>query len=114
MEIIRKIKPLSINKAFQGRRFKTPEYKAYEQELIYTLPLVLTFPSAPYSFSFEFGFSNKASDIDNPVKLLVDIMQKKYGFNDKQIYHMSLVKKIVAKGEEYFKVKIKHYENKKD
>lgn len=105
MQIFKRIKPLSINKAFQGRRFKTPEYKTYETELLYSLPC-LSFPSAPYSFSFEFGFSNKASDIDNPVKLIVDIMQKKYGFNDKEIYQMNLVKKIVPKGEEYFKLEI--------
>jgi Holliday junction resolvase RusA-like endonuclease len=107
MKIYKKIKTLSINKAFQGRRFKTAEYKAYEEELLYNLPACLSFPNAPYSFSFEFGFSNKASDIDNPVKILVDIMQKKYGFNDKEIYHMTLEKKIVSKGEEYFKLEIK-------
>lgn len=107
MEIYKKIKTLSINRAFQGRRFKTPEYKAYEQELLYTLPKCSSFPIAPYSFSFEFGFSNKASDLDNPVKILVDIMQKKYGFNDKEIYHMTIKKVIVPKGEEYFKLQIK-------
>tara|TARA_R110000868_G_scaffold1103_1_gene8411 strand:- start:7097 stop:7429 length:333 start_codon:yes stop_codon:yes gene_type:complete len=106
MQIYKKIKPLSINKAFQGKRFKTKEYKAYEEELLYTMPQCSSLPSAPYSVSFEFGFSNKASDIDNPVKLITDIMQKKYGFNDKEIYHMNLVKKIVPKGEEYFKVKL--------
>jgi len=104
MQIYKRIKPLSINKAFQGKRFKTKEYKDYEAELLYTMPQCLSFPSTPYCVSFEFGFSNKASDIDNPVKLITDIMQKKYGFNDKEIYQMNLVKKIVPKGEEYFKV----------
>ena len=31
------IKPLSINCAFQGRRFKTPKYKAYEAEVLLKL-----------------------------------------------------------------------------
>ena len=32
------IKPLSINKCFQGRRFKTNDYKNYEKELLLKLP----------------------------------------------------------------------------
>jgi len=50
---------------------------------------------------FFFGFSNKASDLDNPVKLLMDIAQKKYGFDDKMVYEMNVRKCIVKKGEEF-------------
>jgi Holliday junction resolvase RusA-like endonuclease len=39
---------------------------------------------------FFFGFSNKASDLDNPVKLLMDIAQKKYGFNDKNVFELNV------------------------
>ena len=31
------IKPLSVNKCWQGRRYKTSEYKAYEEELLWIL-----------------------------------------------------------------------------
>ncbi len=103
MQITKQIKPLSINECWVGKRFKTPKYKAYEALLLYTLPR-RELPDPPFKVSFEFGFSTKAADIDNPVKVLVDILQKKYGFNDKEIVEMELKKKIVKKGEEYFKV----------
>ena len=96
-----KTKPLSVNKAWKGKRFKTNAYKAYEQELLYTLPQI-TLPKPPFKIKFEFGFSNKNSDIDNPAKLLIDIMQKKYNFNDRDIYELYIKKKIVNKRNEYF------------
>tara|TARA_R110000868_G_scaffold245983_1_gene502638 strand:- start:475 stop:807 length:333 start_codon:yes stop_codon:yes gene_type:complete len=105
MQIEIKIKPLSINKAFQGRRFKTPYYKAYEQELMLRLPSSKV-PLPPFSIAYEFGFSNMASDIDNPVKALQDVMQKKYKFNDKDIMEARIKKVIVKKGDEYIKVEM--------
>ena len=102
-----KIKVLSVNEAFQGRRFKTPAYKNYEKELLLTLPK-LEPPKPPFKIYFEFGFSNIMSDWDNPVKPLQDILQKKYGFNDKDIIE-ALVKKVkVKKGDEYFIIKMDH------
>ena len=102
------IKPLSVNEAWQGKRFKTKAYKAYEQELLYKLRPMIILPEPPYQIIFEFGFSNKASDWDNPVKPLQDILQKKYGFNDKDIYEGIVRKVIVPKGEEYLRVEINH------
>ncbi len=104
-EITYQIKPLSINEAFRGRRFKSPAYTNYEAELLYALP-AKKLPAAPYSVYMEFGFSNKASDLDNPCKILIDVMQKKYGFNDKEVYEIKLKKVIVPKGREYFKIKM--------
>jgi Holliday junction resolvase RusA-like endonuclease len=52
------------------------------------------------------AFSNKASDIDNPIKLISDILQKRYGINDKDIYELVVKKVIVAKGREYFEFNI--------
>ena len=102
------IKPLSVNNCWQGKRFKTKQYKEYEEALLYMLPnMKLLEP--PYYITYEFGFSNKASDIDNPVKPLTDILQKKYDFNDKDIYKMVLDKKIVKKGKEYINFTIGHY-----
>jgi Holliday junction resolvase RusA-like endonuclease len=99
------IKPLSVNECWQGQRFKTKKYKIYEQELLLTLP-AFNLPPAPYSIYFEFGFSNVLSDYDNPVKPLQDILQKKYQFDDKEIFEARIVKKKVAKGQEYFIFKI--------
>ena len=37
-EVIIDIKPLSVNKMWQGRRYKTYEYQKYEKEFLYLLP----------------------------------------------------------------------------
>lgn len=94
------IKPLSVNKAWAGKRFKTPEYKLYEQELLLRLkPMKL--PDKPYKLHLTFGVSNMQSDWDNPIKPFVDILQKRYGFNDRDIYQGIVNKVKVKKGEEY-------------
>lgn len=97
-----KIKPLSINDCFQGRRFRTPEYDAYERKVMGMLKDNWS-EQAPYKLAIEFGFSNPASDLDNPCKPLIDILQKKYKFNDKHITELHVKKVIVPKGREYIK-----------
>jgi len=90
-----------------GRRYKTPAYKQYETDVLLLLPKI-KIPKAPYQVTIELGFSNKASDLDNPVKLILDILQKKYGINDKDIYRLIINKCIVPKQLEYFKFKIEN------
>jgi Holliday junction resolvase RusA-like endonuclease len=99
------IKVLSVNDCWKGKRFKTSQYKAYQNLLLYELPNQ-ELPKPPYKIDFEFGFSSAASDWDNPVKPLQDIMQKKYKFNDKDIIEAKVKKVIVKKGDEYFKVRL--------
>jgi Holliday junction resolvase RusA-like endonuclease len=99
------IKPLSVNEAWQGKRYKTPEYKSYEKTLLLTLPK-MQIPQGKLKVSFVFGFSNSGSDIDNPLKLLIDIFQKKYGFNDKDIFEMNIKKVPTKKGQEFFEFEI--------
>jgi Holliday junction resolvase RusA-like endonuclease len=94
-------KPLSINEAFQGRRFKTPAYKEYEKGMLLNMPRAKIEKDHMLRVEFFFGFSNKASDLDNPVKLLMDIAQKKYGFDDKMVFELNVRKCIVKKGEEF-------------
>lgn len=66
---------------------------------------------APYFVGLQFGFSNNASDIDNPVKPLLDILQKKYKwFNDKNIRKMYVEKILVKKGDEYINFLILPYD----
>lgn len=99
------IKPLSVNDAWQGRRFKTPRYKKYERDLLSLLPKgVVT--DKKLSIIIDFGFSSTASDIDNPLKPFLDILQKKYKINDKQIYSLIVKKSIVKKGNEFIKFEI--------
>ena len=103
------IKPLSINDAWQGRRYKTDDYKRYERAMLFLLPRK-TLPPPPYKIYYEFGFSNSQADYDNPCKPLGDILQKKYGFNDKEIYLATIRKVLVKKGHEYIRVVIEHFE----
>lgn len=95
-----KIKPLSANELWTGRRFNTKAYTAYEKELFYQLP-PLTLPKTPLFLGVELGLSNKRADLDNCLKGLIDILQKKYDFNDNMIYMINSSKIDVRKGEEY-------------
>jgi Holliday junction resolvase RusA-like endonuclease len=54
-----------------------------------------------------FGLSNRAADIDNPLKCFIDVLQKKYGFDDKMIYRLIVNKVITKKGEEFIEFEIK-------
>ena len=103
------MKPMSVNEAWRGRRFKTDKYKHYEMEMLLRLPPG-RLPEPPYRVYYEFGFSNKLCDFDNPCKPLGDILQKKYGFNDNEIYEAHIYKRIVKRGMEYIKVRIEHLE----
>lgn len=103
------IKPLSVNDAWKGRRYKTKEYLTYEKSVLFLLPKILI-PLKPYSIHFEFHFSNAASDVDNPLKPILDIIQKKYQINDKDIFKLKAEKKIVKQGEECILFKIENYQ----
>lgn len=100
------IKPLSANEAFRGRKFRTKKYDAYIATLMLILPK-LSLPKPPYSINLVVGYSNVLSDIDNCLKPFIDCLQKKYLFNDRDIYKLSIEKKIVKKGEEFINFEIK-------
>ncbi len=100
------IKPLSVNEAWQGRRFKTQKYKKYINDMMVILP-PLTVPEGELHLLIEWGFSSAASDNDNPLKCFQDCLQLKYKFNDSRIYETNLKKKVVKKGHEYIKFEIK-------
>jgi Holliday junction resolvase RusA-like endonuclease len=99
------IKPLSVNEAWQGKRFKTPAYKKYEKIVLLMMPKI-NILNPPYRVNLEFGFSSPLADIDNPTKLILDIIQKKYNINDKDIFELNIRKKIVKKGNEYIDFQI--------
>lgn len=94
------LEPLSVNTAWKGKRFKTDKYKQFERDMFLLLPK-MEIPKDELSVTLIFGFSNKASDIDNPIKPTLDVLQKAYGFNDKDIYELQVIKQIVKKGKEY-------------
>lgn len=100
-------KPLSVNEVWRGKRFKTPAYKKYENDILFLLPR-LALPEAHYSIIITFGVSTLNADIDNPVKPFLDILQKKYNFNDRDIMQLHLFKQKTEKGKEFINFTIEH------
>ena len=101
-----KCKPLSVNQAWQGKRYKTKNYKAYEKEVYHLLPQLRVPEEGALKVYYEFGFSNSASDWDNPIKPFQDILQFKYAFNDNRIQEAHVRKVKVKKGEEYIRFNV--------
>jgi len=76
MKKILQIKPLTVNRAWQGKRFKTQDYKDYEKEVFYSLKgikKVSGFVEVNYRFNL-IHFST--SDLGNFEKPLTDIIVK--------------------------------------
>lgn len=107
------IKPLSVNKAWKGRRYKTLAYKNYEQQVLTLLPQRVHIPDGKLELHLEFGFSSPLADFDNPVKLFVDCLQKKYRFNDRRIRRAIIdVDDSLNKGDEFVAFKLLAYKKK--
>ncbi len=104
------IKPLSVNDAWKGRRYKTDSYKMYERD-VFMLLGKMDIPDGYLQIDLTFGFSSCASDFDNPIKPFVDCLQKKYGFNDKMIKRAVINVAMVKKGHEFIEFNIKELEN---
>jgi len=106
------IKPLSVNDAWKGRRYKTDDYKRFEKQVLILLPKEMYIPEGDLVLHLEWGFSSAASDYDNPIKPFQDCLEKKYGFNDNRIKRGTQEKFKVNKGEEYIRFKIEEYKQK--
>jgi Holliday junction resolvase RusA-like endonuclease len=100
------IKPLSVNSAFKGRRFKTKEYDVFIKSVLFMLPKLKISDKDDLKLFVTFGYSSKTSDLDNGLKTFIDCLVKKYGFDDRNIYEIVAKKKIVKKGEEYIEFNI--------
>lgn len=94
------IKPLSVNACWQGKRFKTKEYKNYTKAVRLLLDKNYKIPSGKLQIELNYYFSNKSSDYDNPTKPIQDIICDFYKINDNLIYKAIITKNLVKKGEE--------------
>ncbi len=94
------IKPLSVNEAWKGRRFRTDEYKKYARDCGLLLPPKVFIPEGKLQIVYEFYLSNEKADYDNPIKPIQDIICAKYGINDHRIYRAIIEKIIVPKSQE--------------
>lgn len=97
-----KIKPISINACWQGRRFKTKKYSSWREEFGYLVRGDWNKFSRPTQVRMEFYISNFAqSDVDNMIKPTLDALQE-CGIiaDDKYIVELYAKKFKVAKGKE--------------
>ena len=102
------IKPLSVNKARQWKRFKTKSYKDYEKILLLILPKKMNIYKK-MELRILWAFSSPLSDTTNPIKLFEDILSKKYDFNDRDVWRVIMEKKIVPKWSEYIQFQINEF-----
>jgi len=100
------IKPLSVNGAWKGQRYRTDEYKCYAQHLSLLLPNKIDIPDGKLEIHFRFYFSSEGSDYDNPIKPAQDVICKKYGIQDNKFYRATIEKHLVKKGQERIEFKI--------
>lgn len=96
------IKPLSVNEAWRGKRFKTDKYNQFQNQMLLMLPNIEI--NSFKRLKLVFGFSNLLADIDNPVKMTVDCLQKKYGINDRDLIYLELHKVKTEKGAEFIEI----------
>lgn len=100
------VKPLSVNNAWKGKRYRSKKYDSFEALVKSQLPQKIELPEPPYTIHLKFGFSSAASDWDNPIKPTQDVIAKKYGFNDKLIKKGIVETEQVPKGKEYFEFEL--------
>lgn len=95
------IKPISVNKCFQGHRYKTNEYANWRQA-VYYLTLHVNPINNPTKLDIEFHVSNFGqSDVDNMLKPLLDALQEcEIIENDNTIEEIHTKKIKCKKGEE--------------
>jgi len=108
--VILNVKPMTVNQAYRGRRFKTKLYKDYEKECMARMS-PMEIPDGNLWITIAIGVSNRGFDADNAVKPFMDILQKKYGFNDNRVYVLHVLKEIVKKGDEFIEFYIKDIPN---
>lgn len=104
------IKAMSINAAWQGRRFKTPEYKCFEDEMLRLLKnigCVHGWVVIEYHFYID---SFKKSDVGNFEKPMSDILVKAGAIDDDRFIKKIIMEKYPSK-RNYLDIVIKPYED---
>lgn len=108
------IKPLSVNGAWQGRRFKSPAYVDFEIEMGLLLKQFKKFKIAldntELEIKYTFYLKNYAlTDVGNLEKQLTDILVKNEFIKDDRYIKRIILQKERSK-ENYIEIEIKKYE----
>lgn len=99
------IQPLSVNSAWQGRRFATKKYKEWTDACLFML-LDKKRVDKPYKVSITF-YQSKMQDIDSCIKMTLDVLVKAGILEDDRYINELNVKKIVSK-ERKIEIEIEH------
>lgn len=101
------LKPISVNKAWQGRRFKSKEYKGFEQDFLLELSKMdIQKTEGEYGMTLHFHMKNAlASDLSNFIKTTEDIIVKAGLVDDDRFCKQMVVRKYKSP-EDYFEFDI--------
>ena len=100
-----RISPLSVNKAYQGRRFKTKDCKDYERDL-HAIGGNFETIRGDVELIIELYLKNdKMRDIDNVAKILMDYLTKAGAYEDDRKVRELHIYKYHA-DEDYFRITI--------
>ena len=101
------IKPVSVNAAFQGRRFKTPLYKDFEEQMLWALKGNIQKMTGNYTMHLKFYLKNASrADLSNFVKTTEDCIVKAGLVKDDRYCWRMVVEKFKSK-EDYIEFEIK-------
>ena len=114
MKIDIPIGPLSVNKSFRGRHFKSKEYLQFERDVCLVLPFSRTASFEGELFvKYKFYIKNYVNtDEDNCKKLIQDLLVKRgYLRDDRYIKATYSVKeRVLSTAEERIEVDIQPYQ----
>ena len=109
------VKPLSVNEAWKGRRYKSASYSRFEI-LLYAKLLHTVRPNIPdgdLEIHFVWGFSRfRQSDYDNPIKTAQDVICRWLKIDDSRFVSGSQLKVKVDKGDEFIRFFIRKFDMK--
>ena len=109
MNIVIPLKALSVNRAWQGRRFKSKDYKEFEEAVSYLLKNAHQIKGT-VEMHYTFYIKNYGmTDIDNLIKPIQDIIVKKgYIEDDRKIIYLTAEK--IKDNDERIEIEIRKYE----
>ena len=99
-----KRKPLSVNRAWKGRRFRSVFYSAFHTAV--SLLLNVLRPkrppeNRPLFAHYRWGVSNMMADTDNPTKPFQDVLFEHWGMKDHRLQFLIVQKVKTPKGQEF-------------
>jgi len=98
MKIEIPLKPISVNEAFQGRKFKTKKCKQYEKDIVNFLGFWKEKIEGKIEIHYTFYLINHSrTDYDNLIKITQDMLVNRgYLVDDSKIYK-AIIEKIPSK-----------------